>query len=586
MQYMKREKRYFSFGYKLMISYILLLVLPVVFVGLFAYNTSMHSIKQQTRANIQGTLQQIQDNINYKVEDIMRLTDRLYYDRTLADYLRRYDDGYYSYDTTRSYLLPSLQSTIHSTKHNIALSVYIKNDTIPEVFFLNDDMDPLRKGPFYEMYHLQRIVDKEWYTSFPKEEYGLTTQWRQIESDRQFQNISLLRRLMDAFEPTDPKMIGFIKITVKISDILQSVDHEKIRKGSTLYIENELHEVVYISSENPNITAQNIHSSDNQDYLQIKQPIPSLNWTLIANIPNRELEKELFNVKIVILLLCIVSIVVFSIAGVFLSAYFSKRVTKIVSVLNSFQEGDLHKRLRYKGHDEFNQIASALNDMGENMNQLIQDVYISNLQKKEAELESLQAQINPHFLYNTLSSINRLAQFGETEKHCSMVNALARFYRLTLNDGLTIISIEKELQQVQAYIDIKKIQYEERMNFSFEIDEEVLKYDTVKLILQPFVENILEHAWYADRIHIRIVAIAEPDGITFKVIDDGMGMSQKTINQIFCKGGIKMGYGIRNVDQRIKLQFGETYGVSLHSRLGIGTTAKLTIPYYNHSETT
>lgn len=580
---MKREKRYFSFGYKLMISYIFLLVLPVVFVGIFAYNTSVHSITEQTSANIHGTLQQIQDNINYKTEDIMRLTDRLYYDRTLADYLRRYDDGYYSYETTKSYLLPSLQSTIHSTKHNIALSVYIKNDTIPEVFFLYDGMDPLRKGPFYEMYHLQRIVDKEWYTSFPKEEYGLTTQWSQIESDKQFQNISLLRRLMDAFEPTDPKMIGFIKITVKISDILQSVDYQKIRKGSTLYIENELHEVIYISSDDPNITAEHIHSLDNQDFLQIKQPIPSLNWTLVANIPNHELKKELFNVKIVTLLLCIISIVVFSMAGVFLSAYFSKRVTKIVSVLSSFQEGDFHKRLRYKGHDEFNQIASALNDMGENMNQLIQDVYLSNLQKKEAELESLQAQINPHFLYNTLSSINRLAQFGETEKHREMVSGLAKFYRLSLNDGLTIISIEKELQQVQAYIDIKKIQYESRMNFSYDIDEEVLKYDTVKLILQPFVENILEHAWYADRIHIRIVATAEPSGITFKIIDDGMGMNIETIDQIFNKKGIKIGYGIRNVDQRIKLQFGEAFGVSLHSRLGIGTTAKLTIPYYIHS---
>lgn len=272
---MKREKRYFSFGYKLMISYIFLLVLPVVFVGIFAYNTSVHSITEQTSANIHGTLQQIQDNINYKTEDIMRLTDRLYYDRTLADYLRRYDDGYYSYETTKSYLLPSLQSTIHSTKHNIALSVYIKNDTIPEVFFLYDGMDPLRKGPFYEMYHLQRIVDKEWYTSLPKEEYGLTTQWSQIESDKQFQNISLLRRLMDAFEPTDPKMIGFIKITVKISDILQSVDYQKIRKGSTLYIENELHEVIYISSDDPNITAEHIHSLDNQDFYKLNSRFPA-----------------------------------------------------------------------------------------------------------------------------------------------------------------------------------------------------------------------------------------------------------------------------------------------------------------------
>lgn len=142
---MKQKKRFLSFGYKLMISYIVLLIVPVAFVGAFAYNTAVESIRTQTKANIRGTLQQIQDNIRYKVEDTKRLTDSLYYDRTLADSLRRYDDGWYSFETLQSYLIPMLQNTVHSSNRNIALSLYIQNETIPEVYYSYEGMDPLRK---------------------------------------------------------------------------------------------------------------------------------------------------------------------------------------------------------------------------------------------------------------------------------------------------------------------------------------------------------------------------------------------------------------------------------------------------------
>ncbi|MWV44076.1 HAMP domain-containing protein [Paenibacillus sp. HJL G12] len=581
---MRRKERFLSFGYKLMISYIVLLIVPVVFVGTFAYNTSVDSIRKQTKANIRGTLQQIQDNIHYKVEDIQRLTDLLYYDRTLSDSLRRYDDGWYSFDTLQSYLIPTLQNTIHATNRNIALSVYIQNDTIPEVYYSYEGMDPISKGRFYELFHQKRILDKPWFKDFPKEQYGVTMQWRQVEEDDRFGNISLLRRLMDTYEPTAPKPFGFVRITVKIADLLESVNEDKFRNGSTLYIENEKKEIIYFSSADQSIKEEQIPMLEGKDYLQIKAPIEGLNWTLAANIPNQVMEKDIQKVKSVTFIVCLIMIVLFSAAGWLLSRYFSRRVVKIVSVLRSFQEGDLHKRLRYRGQDEFNQIALALNDMGENMNRLIQEVYLSNLQKKEAELEILQAQINPHFLYNSFSSINRLAQFGEIAKIRAMVSGLAKFYRLSLNEGRMMISVEKELQQVQTYIEIQKIKYEDRLTFNVDVDEKVLGYDTVKLILQPFVENILEHAFYGDSIHIRITAEAAEQAIVFKVIDDGIGMNAETIRQIFSPSGIKMGYGIRNVDQRIKLQFGDSYGVLLYSRLGIGTTVQLTIPYFHHTE--
>jgi two-component system sensor histidine kinase YesM len=156
---------------------------------------------------------------------------------------------------------------------------------------------------------------------------------------------------------------------------------------------------------------------------------------------------------------------------------------------------------------------------------------------------------------------------------------LAKFYRLSLNEGRTIIPVSDELEQAKAYIGIQKTKYEERMNVHYDIDPGILQYDTMKLILQPFIENVLEHAWCADRIHIRIVGLLEEDNIVFKIIDDGIGIHPNLIHQMFDPvGGLNVGYGIRNVDQRIKLHYGNEYGVLIFSRRGIGTTVRISIP--------
>ena len=189
------------------------------------------------------------------------------------------------------------------------------------------------------------------------------------------------------------------------------------------------------------------------------------------------------------------------------------------------------------------------------------------------------AQINPHFLYNTLSSISRLARFGMLDKLQRMVMDLAKFYRLSLNDGRNIISVKNELEQAQAYVDIQKIKYDERMQVTYDFEPEVVRYETVKLILRPFIENVLEHAWTGDYIHVRITARVLEDVLEFKIIDNGVGFPPGRI--LDNTGGQDLtnaGYGIRNVDQRIKLHYGGEYGVTLFSRAGIGTTVRIVIP--------
>ncbi|MCC3375724.1 sensor histidine kinase [Cohnella sp. REN36] len=576
----KRTKRgYLSFGYKLMLSYAVLIMIPVLLVGYVANSVFVESIRDKTRTNIQGTLQQMRDNIAYRMEDTQRISDMLYYDDSLAAHLRHFEAGWVNYEATKKYLVPKFRTALGATNRRMWMSFYLHNELLPEIYKNYGDADPIAlRDQQYDWYHIKRIADKDWYRDFPEEQYGKTMQWKQIEDDYRYSRISLLRRIIE-LGPRDVKEIGFLRISVPLADLFESVDYQKIGTGATIFIADNRGRVVTSSGSLPPAIGETWQAQPAGRQLAIEQTLPSLGWTLRAVIPANLTERDSRKIQLLTALICAACLLVFSAAGLFISRFFSKRVTKIVTVLDSFQSGEFHKRIHFKGNDEFTRISQALNEMGQNTGRLIREVYLKDLQKKEAELASLQAQINPHFLYNTLSSISRLAKFGEVDKLHRMVLDLAKFYRLSLSDGKNIIPAYRELEQVKAYIDIQKTKYGERMDVLYDIDPSVAGYLMLKLTIQPFVENALEHAWCGDRIHLRIAAKLEDGCIVIQVIDDGVGFLPARIQEIFGGADVdQAGYGIRNVDQRIKLHFGKAYGVTIASRPGIGAAVRIVFP--------
>lgn len=574
----RRRHKYVPIGYKLMLTYMFFIIIPVSLIGFVSHSMYNNSLREHIDTNIKGTLLQIRDNIDYKMNEVTRISTQLYSDFDFYRNLRSYEEGWENYDRMSKKVLPKLDVAIQSTGMKIGMSLFLKNESIPEIYS-NSLEGYLDNSSFYHLYHMKRIEGKSWYYDFPTEKYAETMKWWQIESDVENNRISLLRRLIDTYEPLKPKEIGFLRINVGIPDLFDSVNYTKIGKGSNLIITNEFGRTMYQSGELPKNYAD--ETELHKDYLTIRETVMVANqaWQLTALVPTAILEKDAMKVRLFIILMCLICCVVFSFVGVFISRYFSIRINKFVYVLNAYREGDLHKRISYRGKDEFSQIATALNDMGENIDMLIKEVYLTQLQKKEAELEILQSQINPHFLYNTLSSIIQLAKFGQNEKLQKMVLELAKFYRLTLNEGRTMIPVPTEIEQANAYLEIQKIKYGDRLEVMFDFDTEIWPYETIKLILQPFIENVLKHAWCGDHIHLRIVGRKEDDNILFRIIDDGIGIRQERIDQIFdSKGHTNTGYGVRNVDQRIKLQYGPDYGVTIFSRVGIGTSVQILIP--------
>lgn len=256
------------------------------------------------------------------------------------------------------------------------------------------------------------------------------------------------------------------------------------------------------------------------------------------------------------------------------------RVDKVVYAARKLGDGQFDYMLRDMGGDEIGQIADAFNLLNERIQILIQDNYEKKLMIKSSEMNLLQEQINPHFLYNALSVISSMSMRENGKRTVECLRYLADFYRISLNKGREVISIEQELDLLQNYMKIQKIRFGEDVVIRYEADEDVLQCRTIKLILQPLVENAIHHGRREEEVLTVVVSVKRREGrIVYEVCDDGLGIEPEKLVQL--RTELKQsqeGYGLKNVDIRVKLRYGEGYGVSIMSIPDKGTCVRVEIP--------
>ena len=256
------------------------------------------------------------------------------------------------------------------------------------------------------------------------------------------------------------------------------------------------------------------------------------------------------------------------------------RVDKVVYAAKRLGDGQFDYILRDMGGDEIGQIAGAFNLLNERIQILIQDNYEKKLMIKSSEMNLLQEQINPHFLYNALSVISSMSMRENGKRTVECLRYLADFYRISLNKGREVISIEQELDLLQNYMKIQKIRFGEDVVIRYEVDEDVLQCRTIKLILQPLVENAIHHGRREEEVLTVGVSVRRrEERVVYEVCDDGLGIEPEKLVQL--RTELKQsqeGYGLKNVDIRVKLRYGEGYGVSIMSIPDKGTCVRVEIP--------
>ncbi len=557
-------RNYIPFSYKMMLPYLLLVMITDVVIGFFSYQTALQSRTELVQTNVKWTMQQISDNIQYKMLDMQAVSDSLFGSTSFQKYLQITGDSLEVYEMTSRNLLPTLETSLGMSVQKIRLILYPANKQINEVY---GKLDTAITSQSYHILSFSRLEQQADFRKFVQS--GKDNKWIQMDTDKSLNHISLLRKLI-SFNDYQTE-IGYLRMSIPLKDIFLSFAALDLNEGSVIRIINQSDGATLIQN------AEASGSAD--DYLKVKIDIPASDFRLETMVPMKILKEDAGKIRNITMLVCGISFVIIALIAVIIARYSGRKMLRIVTHVRSFQNGNFDMRIPFKGNDEFSLLSAAFNRMAHHIDELIREVYLQGMQKKEKELEALQAQINPHFLYNTLSSINSLANIGEIEKLSAMVSQMSKFYRLTLNDGKMIISLDNEINQVKAYLEIQMIKYANRFSVSYSIEPELADCPIIKLILQPFVENVFQHAWFEEHIHIGITGRREDDNIILQINDNGIGMPAEKLQVLLQPREEPGGYGIRNVNERIKLQYGEEYGVFIDSKIGIGTSVRLTLPY-------
>ena len=283
------------------------------------------------------------------------------------------------------------------------------------------------------------------------------------------------------------------------------------------------------------------------------------------------------------LLLGVACIGVIIVLSILISFRISKPIKALIRSMEQVERGNFDIKVNIPSYDEIGSLGRKFNIMVAKIRELmIQNVREQEL-KRKIELQALQAQINPHFLYNTLDSIIWMAESRRHEEVVMMVSSLAKLFRLTISRGDEIVPIETEIEHITHYLIIQKMRYRDRLDFEIDVPAELLPYQTVKLLLQPLVENSIYHGIKNRRGKgvVRIAARKEKERILLQVIDNGVGMDRARVARLLdraCPDAKSGGVGVRNVDERIKLYFGDGFGLTFESTRHVGTTANVWLP--------
>lgn len=308
-------------------------------------------------------------------------------------------------------------------------------------------------------------------------------------------------------------------------------------------------------------------------------------WTIIEEMPISSVFTEISNVIYIIFVFLGICLVVAVIVSYYVSDRISRPLLNLCNSMDQIKEGNFDVISNVKGYKEIDQLKHSFNGMAHEIKLLLEDIKKKEAFKRQAELDFLRAQINPHFLYNTLFSIKCSVELGKNQQVIYMLSAFIDLLKMSLRNDADLIALNEECETTEKYIILEQIRYGDKLSFEIEMEERTKECLVPALILQPIVENAIFHGIEAkDDIGILVITSKlENEKLYISIIDDGVGMTGETIENLLEQCNLNeykksKSIGIVNVAHRIKFNFGTEYGIRIDSEIGIGTTVTLILP--------
>jgi two-component system sensor histidine kinase YesM len=327
---------------------------------------------------------------------------------------------------------------------------------------------------------------------------------------------------------------------------------------------------------------------EGQDTLFSVAPLGTTGWSVVGAIPSSYLNSETGKIATQVFLFSLGALLLALLVSLQISESFAAPLRNLERTMGLFGEGVMQVRSVVDRDDEVGRLQRSFNTMAGDITLLLERIDEEHRRHQLTELQVLEYQINPHFLYNTLDSINWMAQRAQQKEISNVVTALARFFRLSLSRGRETYRVQDELDHVRAYLSISQMRYPDCFTFSFDVEPEILERRTLKIVLQPLVENAIKHGINKRTTGglIRIEGRSVAGGLQWRVIDNGKGIPPARREALVHRLASfpeddpgPGGFGLVNVNHRIQLNYGPAFGLTLESEPGAGTTVKVFLPW-------
>ncbi len=546
-----------KYRYKLTIMMILCSLIPVCVISGYTQIRTVQIMREKEQIGLEQVLEQSVNSIDNRIQIYTNLINYLTYSSDLREIMEKeYSSDYEAYLAYTEIADPmfTMPQLYHEEIRSITL--YAENIQVEH----GNTLAPLSVAQ-----------NQSWYTEI--NEKG-TVQWLVKQGNKK--EILAVRKFyrQDKIQAMLVLSLDYNRVLEPFADLLTENRGGLIldEQGNVVYSGYRM-DAPYKPDKETSLNYLKEH------YVCIEKKIEDTKWNFCLYQPKEELEKSVWTLllgNIPVLLLCLFLILLL---GYFFSRKMVERLEQLTENMNQINLGLRKVTVVSQSKDEIGVLVRTFTRMMDEINKLISQVYEAKIKLQKTEMKALQAQINPHFLYNSLSIINWKALEADNEEISRITLALSTYYRTSLNKGETMTIAANEIRNIDAYLQIQLIMHDNSFQVIKEIQEDTLSYCVPKLILQPLVENAIEHGLDVSEKEekwLKISVCKEKDALIMAVEDNGMGMSEEQAKSIITYRS--KGYGVRNVNDRITLLYGEEYHLRVKSRQGEGCRIEIVIP--------
>lgn len=548
---------------KIYLIYLAAGLLPMLVVGIYCYHFVNQLLIEREVKNLQNSLNQAITVVDNQLTIYENMSDYLAFNQAILQTVSYpYEDNYYEmYNQFSTVFDPMVTSLKYLHSDIKQVTIYARND-----------------------------IERHDTTLAPITD---------IEKEPWFQEISSNNKILWVINKNDKKIFCVRKMPELQGEsgvIYVEVDYDKLFEPFTQILDENYG--VYVQEKDEMVFSYNIFdksynkmdfseenitslkTSDDSEFIFVDCDSKSqIGFHVGMYRPASQIEATIRPITMGMVLICVISMIAAGLLLTQLTRMIVKNIEKLTWNMKEVKKGNLEVTVTSDSKDEIGELIQGFAEMVERIKTLIEEVYEGKISLKEYEMKALQAQINPHFLYNSLSLINWKAIEADEKDISKITLALSKFYRTALNKGNSVMPLQDEISNVKSYLDIQLMMHDYEFDVEIDIDESMYYYDTPNLILQPLIENAIDHGIdlkTEGRGKITIRGWSEGEIMYLSVEDNGVGMDEEVAQNILTQKS--KGYGVRNVNERIKLTYGAEYGLTIESKEGEGTKITVKIP--------